>query len=97
MTTREEAAAQAMVMTSVRTQTTESMELAQAALAAADAHDLAHGVHRLTIDDATVERAARGMNSQFTLQWEKMPEWVREDERRIVRCVLAAAVKEEQA
>jgi hypothetical protein len=31
---------------------------AKAALAAADAHDAAHNVHRLVIDDATVERAA---------------------------------------
>lgn len=66
---------------------------ADRALAAADAHDATHGIHRVTLDDATVERAARAINSQFTLQWEKLPEWVREDERRIVRAVLAAAVE----
>jgi hypothetical protein len=48
---------------------------------------------RKRVEAATVERAAKALNSEFTLQWEKLPEWVREDERRMVRTVLAAAVK----
>jgi hypothetical protein len=71
------------------------------ALAAADAHDAAHGVYRLVIDDATVERAARAL---FTHYWD--PEWVadwespealeeaREEVKGHVRAVLAAAVQE---
>jgi hypothetical protein len=56
-------------------------------------HLIAAGYRKLVIDDSTVERAARAMNSQFTLQWEKLPEWAREDECRIARTVLAAAVE----
>lgn len=36
-------------------------EAAFQGLSAADAHDAAHGVHRLSLDDATVERAATAL------------------------------------
>jgi hypothetical protein len=105
---REEAAAKAMVDLSVKWQTTESSELAQAALDAADAHDLANGIHRIALDDATVERAAdillqgdMGMcecrRSPFDKHDVNPPCSTRKDAIAKMRRVLAAAVKEEQA
>jgi hypothetical protein len=73
------------------------------ALAAADAHDRANGIHRLTLSDATVERAARRLYADSGTG--KADEWVYmppEDECRryfmnLASRALAAAVKEEQA
>jgi ABC-type molybdenum transport system ATPase subunit/photorepair protein PhrA len=102
MTTRLEAAAKAMHDLSddgqqgvpyTETRRRSRERFAGYALTAADAYDVANNVHRVRLDDATVERAARALNSDLTLQWEKMPEWVREGERRMVRAVLAAAVE----
>lgn len=59
---------------------------------AADAHDLAHGVHRLTIDDATVERAAEALKGARIL-----PTWMPDNALKdMARAVLAAAVQEER-
>jgi hypothetical protein len=61
-------------------------------LDAADAHDLAHGVHRLTIGDATVERAARAawpdIFEQGLLHEQNIT-------KRLARALLSAAVQEE--
>lgn len=62
------------------------------ALAAADAYDAAHGTHRLSLDDATVERAARAT----WVQWDEADEASQREWSEIVRAVLAAAVKEER-
>lgn len=71
---------------------------ANAALAAADAHDLAHGVHRLTIDDATVERAARAWveNGPVEATWEGTSDRHKTMTIDRIRAVLAAAVQEER-
>lgn len=66
------------------------------------AHDAAHGIHRLVIDDATVERAAKGLRdsmvgaSAMTLQWEQLADEYREGYRTRARSVLAAAVEADQ-
>ena len=105
MTTREEAAAKAIWkydveygLCTVYAPNTFHKEEAQTALAAADAHDKANGVHRLTLDDATVERAARAL---FVIEnpeadWEALPlnQWVTDIYRKRTRAVLAAAVQE---
>jgi hypothetical protein len=57
-----------------------------AALAAADAHDAAHGVYRVTLDDATVERAAEAAALvddhdgcfERIREWEAMEPWEQE-------------------
>lgn len=58
-----------------------------AALAAADAHDAAHGIHRVVLDDATVDRCADAAESCH----ENWGGW-----EAVARSVLAAAVKEER-
>jgi hypothetical protein len=88
---REEAAAKAMVSTSVKRQTTDAGELARVALAAADV---------VMLSDATVERAARAL---WVSVGEKAEDWVYyppEDERKVwltnhARIALEAAVREE--
>jgi hypothetical protein len=88
MTTREEAAAKAMAPV---VKLLEATILAQAALAAADAHDLANNVHRVRLDDATVERAAQALldtpgdypGEELAMEWAKC----------MSRAVLAAAVE----
>ena len=60
-------------------------------LAAADAYDAAHNVHRVVLSDATVERAARAT----WVQWDEADEASQREWSEIVRAVLAAAVKEE--
>jgi len=79
-----------------------------AALTAADAHDRANGIHRIALDDATVERAARDLDPDA---WDKAAfvfvahgeTWETARMKRRKRsiddalAVLAAAVKEEQA
>ncbi|MDP9903135.1 hypothetical protein [Arthrobacter bambusae] len=78
----------------------EWQEEARAALAAADAHDRANGIHRIVIDDATEERAARALfsmvNRLASLDY-LMSGKTRDSYVRLARAVLAAAVKEEQA
>jgi hypothetical protein len=67
-------------------------EAAPAALAAADAYDAANGVHRVTLDQPTVEKAAR------ELLW-RVPELGRNPAVAMdaVRAIIrAAAVKEGQ-
>jgi hypothetical protein len=79
-----------------------------AALSAADAHDRANGIHHLTLDDATVERAAFELYKDD--HWGQPTEWptgpfadeltldeFKADYIKLARAVLAAAVKEEQA
>jgi len=75
-----------------------SEEAAVDVLAAADAHDAAHSIHRLELTDATVERAARVIDSQaWQDSWiEFNPEGckrAREAARTKARAVLAAAVE----
>ncbi|MFJ4286422.1 hypothetical protein ACIPY0_12325 [Paenarthrobacter nicotinovorans] len=75
------------------------------ALHAADAHDAANGVHRVSMDEATVERVARAL---FPSYWERefyhehslaTGQAMEESQRECIdhiRAVLAAAVKEGQ-
>lgn len=92
---REEAAADAVYGQNYGWQfnMTEAEGVAEAALAAADAWDAANGVHRVSLDDATVEKAAQALLDAFyndeTLK-------VDDEDRDIVRKILAAAVKEGQ-
>lgn len=72
---------------------TSSIIEVRAELAVADAHDLAHGVHRIALDDATVERAARALMYIEGYEWLTKPS---EHHRKITRAVLAAAVQEER-
>ena|SRR5213595_878225 len=76
-------------------------EEVKVALAAADAHDLAHGVHRIVLDDATVERAARGLarHKWPTAMglWESFGQGMRDDFKDAALAVLSAAVQEERA
>ena len=58
-----------------------TMLVAQAALDAADA---------VMFSDEALERAARALNEQYTLEWDKLPEWAREDARRTARAVITA-------
>lgn len=68
---------------------------AREALAAADAHDAAEGVRRVTLDDATVERAARALaGTVFMTNWEDMKPWTQRAFRRDARDVLAAAIED---
>lgn len=74
---------------------------AAAGLRAADAHDAANGVHRVSLDQHTVERAARLLCAANNLDldyWERYPETslIKEKFRDQARAVLAAAVKEGQ-
>jgi predicted AAA+ superfamily ATPase len=78
-------------------------EVTATVIEAADAHDRANGIHRIAIDDATVQRAARAARS-YTEDWcvdfaEVIELGPRFDEHMeaIARAVLATAVKEEQA
>jgi len=62
-----------------------------AIIAALDAHDAAHNVHRVVIDDATVERAARALdemraNPATTLDYLSS--------EKVARAVLSAATQE---
>lgn len=70
-----------------------------AALAAADAYDAANGVHRVSLDEGTVERAARALwvaDSDATLGfWGNLMDTERDYYRRTARLALAAAVKED--
>lgn len=68
-----------------------------AIIKAADAHDQANGIHRIALDDATVERAARAL---FVIEnpeadWEALPlnQWVTDIYRKRARVVLAAAME----
>ncbi|MDQ0241209.1 hypothetical protein [Arthrobacter bambusae] len=65
------------------------------ALAAADAHDAAHGIHRVGLDDATVERAARVLieDGQFGVPWDDAFDRERAETMDLARSVLAAAVE----
>jgi len=77
-----------------------ALKEASAALDAADAHDRANGIHRIALDDATVERAARALlniSRPSRCDWD---EWTEDGHKRWkaeAREILAAAVKEEQA
>jgi hypothetical protein len=81
---------------------------AELALAAADAHDLAHGIHRITLDDGTVERAARKLDSEawnerafLFVAHSQSPDEVRAYRQAVAKAqarnILAAAVQEERA
>jgi hypothetical protein len=69
-------------------------------IAAADAHDLAHGVHRIVLDEGTVERAARALCESI---WKLPNAWVLTSDlsKRSylihARALLAAVVQEERA
>ncbi|MFW0772488.1 hypothetical protein ACLRGI_04900 [Paenarthrobacter nitroguajacolicus] len=75
-------------------------EYASSALAAADAHDAVNGVHRVSLDDATIERAAEAlfMANNPEADWHRFSKMSRVTDayRKQARAVLAAAVKEEQ-
>jgi uncharacterized protein (DUF608 family) len=97
MSTREEAAATAMLPLVKKLEAT---MLAQVTLAAADAHDLANNVHRVRLDDATVERVARALwNGNTEADWDLLDEsstiahGVKDRYRQVARAVLAAAVE----
>jgi hypothetical protein len=106
MTTRLEAAAKAMHDLSddgqqgvpyTETRRRSRERFAGYALTAADAHDLANNVHRVRLDDATVERAARALCIQdpdFVGLWGLLMDTERDYYRRMARAVLAAAVEE---
>lgn len=68
------------------------------ALAEADAiiaHDAAHGIHRVSLDDATVERAARALAPVSDFVWERLHPLNRLRYVNQARAVLAAAVEED--
>ena len=74
-------------------------EIARAVLDNADAHDAANSVHRVSLDHATIERAARLLCAANNLgldYWERYSEnsLIKEKFREQARAVLAAAVKE---
>jgi nucleotidyltransferase/DNA polymerase involved in DNA repair len=76
------------------------LEESEAALAAADAHDAANNVHRVSLDDATVERVARALwNGNTEADWDLLDEsstiahGVKDRYRQVARAVLAAAVE----
>jgi len=92
----------------IRTNALTSLGRATVVLQSADAHDRANGIHRIALDDATVERAAdillqgdMGMcecrRSPFDKHDVNPPCSTRKDAIAKMRRVLAAAVKEEQA
>jgi len=69
-------------------------------IAALDAHDAANNIHRLVIDDATVERAARALLAEsgpYNSNWDDWSEHGQERWREAARAVLAAAVQEWEA
>jgi hypothetical protein len=92
MTTRIGAAAKAMQPVA---NGLEASILAQAAIDAADAHDLANNVHRVRLDDATVERAAEALWDAANpfVRWVNLSEPLRVDPRAKARAVLTAAVE----
>lgn len=59
-------------------------------LAAADAHDDANGIHRISLDDKTVERAAKALMHIDGYGWLTEPS---EHHRKIARAVLIAAIE----
>jgi hypothetical protein len=64
--------------------------IAKRALTAADAHDLANNVHRVRLDDATVERAARALYKNEGGNWNTAPDGLKDDWRKSVRDTIAA-------
>ncbi|MBT8161019.1 MULTISPECIES: hypothetical protein [Arthrobacter] len=96
--TRDEAAAYALAASDVRFPDIRAIH----ALAAADAHDAARGIHRVAINAKTVERVARALHDRIRSQaacsccftaWEDASERTRESYRDDARAVLAAAVE----
>ena len=66
-------------------------------LSAADAHDAANGVHRVTLDDATVERVARILEPALFRSTHEQSLFARRQVMDKARAVLlAAAVKNGQ-
>lgn len=80
-----------------------------AALSAADAWDAANGVHRVTLGEDTIERAARAMYATAPLAmydetaekfieggkpWDWLTDEFKDHQRKLARAVLAAAVQE---
>lgn len=75
------------------------LEEVTAGLAAADAHDTANGVHRVSLDEATVGRAVKALDDNFYIsrnegEYDASAVWGTTEQ--IARAVLTAAVKEEQ-
>lgn len=93
--TREEAAAIGFhaAMDTPFSEAVDWLEEVTAGIAAADAHDTANGIHRVSLDEATVERAAQALLDAF---YDDKTLKVDDENRDIVRAVLAAAVKEER-
>lgn len=99
---RESAAANAMVGTSVKRQTSDAGELATAALAAADAHDTVHDVHRISLQSAavvmTAERAWEALSKRDSgRSWSQIGErsqsiWI-ENVRNVLDAAVATAEK----
>ena len=68
--------------------------VAQLALAAADAHDAANGVHRVSLDDEGMKRALEAVDTFTELVYDSFAGKERDD---LVRAIVrAATVKEEQ-
>ncbi len=68
-------------------------------LEAADAHDAANGVRRVTLNEATMERGVKGLRDEFSVddavgEYYATAVWGTPED--IVRAVLEAAVKEGQ-
>lgn len=40
--------------------------------------------------EEAVERGAKALNEHYLIEWDKLPEWAREDARRTTRAVIAA-------
>jgi hypothetical protein len=108
MSTREEAAAKAVA--NIETGTGADVQeidrtFAKAVLEASDAHDAAHGVYRVTLDDTTVERAAEAAFDHRVFQRPYEPRYCGicgeipyslTGSEHVARAVLAAAVQEGQ-
>lgn len=90
---RIEAAARAIAEQDRRRPNSFHQAQARDALQAADAHDAAHGVHRVNLDDATVERAARALMTIEGYGWLSRPANIHTQH---ARTILAAAIGEEE-
>jgi hypothetical protein len=91
---RQDAAAQAIAEQDRRRTNTFHQAQARDALAAADAHDAANGVHRVRLDSEGMKRALEAVDTFTELVYDSFAGKERDD---LVRAIIrAAAVKEGQ-